>query len=167
MWARCGLAVLIYMAAVLETSAQVTPAGRIAVCWLCLTALIAVWTMSPGEAAAWGGVIGLIGDALSAGPLGPQLLGLATLGFVLAALRERWEWRSLAALTLLAMLQSASLLGLTALLQQFTSPLPAETDAAYLIVGCAAATGVCAAVAVAIWRASRSALISLIVPQRA
>jgi rod shape-determining protein MreD len=167
MWARIGLAALIYIAAVLETSAQVTPAGRITVCWLCLTAVVAIWTMSPGEAAAWGGLIGLVGDALSSGPLGPQLLGLATLGFAFATLRKRWEWRSLAALTLIAMLQTASLLGLMALLRQFTLPLPAETDVPYVIVGCAVATGVCAMVVTVLSRAARSALISLIVPQRA
>ena len=167
MLARIALVALIYVAAVLETSAEATPTGRIAVCWLSLSALIAIWTMSPGEAAAWGGLIGLIGDALSSGPLGPQLLGLATLGFVLAALRERCAWRSLAALTLLAMLQTASLLGLMALLRQFTTPVPAETDVAYLIIGCAGATGVCAMVTTALSRVARLALISLIVPQRA
>jgi cell shape-determining protein MreD len=166
MFSRLGLALLIYVAAVLETSARLTPTGRIAVCWLCLTALASIWTMSAGEAAGWGALIGLVGDSIAAGPLGLQILGFSTLGFVLAMLRVRWECRSLAALTLFAMVQTAGIMGLVALAAPFLSTPSANADAAYLIVGCSAATGIGAAVMVALWRTLRAGLVSLIVAQR-
>lgn len=166
MISRCGLAALIYAAAVLQTSAVLTPEQGISVCWLCLAALLCVWTMAAAEAAAWGGLIGLVGDAISGSPMGVQLVGMSTLCFLLALLRAKWDCRSLAALTLIAIVQTAGLLGCAALAARLGESHPVLTDEAYLIVGCSTATGLCAALVVALWRTLRTGFVSLVFAQR-
>jgi rod shape-determining protein MreD len=167
MLTRFGLILLIYTAAVFDTSAPVIP-GNVMMDWLMLVAIGIIWTMPPGEAAAWGALIGLTADAISGGRMGDDVLAFSTLACLFAALRQRWECRSLLALALFAMAAAGSFRIITTVVRHMGTPSNSDVLATLLItVGSAAATGILAVLMAAAWRALRGIAVQFHSPARA
>jgi hypothetical protein len=159
---RCVFILLIYVAAVLDTSAPLIP-GTVSIYWLTLLAIGAIWRLSPAEATLWGALIGFVANAISSGRMGVDLLVFSTLACLLATLRQRWECRSLMSLALMAsataggpLLAHIGILGL-------------ESDRAHLdeAIGSAAATAIAAVLIGAVGRALGSGSIRFHTPVRA
>ncbi len=166
---RIGLLILIYTAAVLETAGNPgASTGGVRLCWLYLAAVIAVWQFSPPEAAAWGALVGLVGDAIGAGTLGIELAIVCLVVWSAARLRARWNCTTLLALGLFAMSITALLLLTCGIGQavQARQPIPWER-LGIVTAGGAAATGLAALLVTAVWRTMRFSLQQFLRAQRA
>lgn len=152
---RLALCLSIYAAAVLDTSVSMIP-GSVSIHWLSLAAIAVVWTLAAGEAALWGGLIGLLADAVSGGRMGLEIVTCSTAIGLLALLRERWECRSLLSLALLAFATAMVLPGAVLLAGFAAWPVDLHVRVA-TAAGSAAATGLLAVLMAGCGRALRGA----------
>jgi rod shape-determining protein MreD len=166
---RICLLLLVYAAAVLETAGNPgASTDGVRLCWLYLAAVIAVWQFSPPEAAAWGAVAGLVSDAIGAGTLGIELAIVCLVVWSAARLRARWNCTTLLALGLFAMSITALLVLACGIGQavQARQPIPWER-LGIVTAGGAAATGLVALLAAAVWRTVRFSVQQFLRAQRA
>ncbi len=87
----CGL---VYAAYVLEATAAVGAGEVLQPRWLCLAAAAATWTQPLASAVMWGGVCGLLGDALHPGRLGIGLMVTSAACWTLGWLKCSRRWSS-------------------------------------------------------------------------
>jgi rod shape-determining protein MreD len=166
---RLGLLILIYVAAVLETGGDPgASTGGVRLCWLFLAALIAVWQFSAPESAAWGALVGLVGDVVGPGALGVELVIVCLVTWGATRLRTRWDCSTLLALGLLAISVVGLLLLVCGIAQavQARQPIPWER-LGIVTAGGAAATGLLALLATAVWRTVRFSVQQFLRAQRA
>lgn len=107
---------LVYVAFVLETvGVEADPRG-IEPRWLLLAAAHLVWTQRLAPAVLWGGVCGLLSDALASGPLGGDVAIVSATAWIVGWLRHDRRWTSgVACLVSTFLLTSACVLGHAAL----------------------------------------------------
>jgi hypothetical protein len=166
---RAGLLFLIYAAAVLETAGDPGASiGGVRLCWLYLAAVIAVWSLSAPEAAAWGALVGLTGDTIGAGALGVEMGIVCLVVWCAARLRIRWNCTSLLALGLFAMSIAALLLLAAGVSQALQAQQSINWQRLGIVTGGgAAATGLVALLATAVWRTVRFSVQQFLRAQRA
>jgi rod shape-determining protein MreD len=140
---RCTLCLLIYAAAVLDTSAPLLP-GMVSIHWLALVAIGISWKMSPAEATLWAALIGFVADAASAHRMGVELLTCSALASLLATIRQKWECRSLLSLVLLATAMAGGLLTGPLMARWLEGEVDGLRTHVHAVVGSAVATGIAA-----------------------
>ena len=166
---RIGLLLLIYAAAVLETAGDPgASTGGVRLCWLYLAAIIAVWCFSAPEAAAWGALVGLLGDATGAGAPGIELTTVGLVAWSAARLRMRWDCTTLMAVGLFTM----SIVGLLLLASGISQAVQARQAIPWerlgiVTAGGAATTGLAVLLATAVWRTVRFSVLQFLRAQRA
>ena len=106
------LLILTYLALVLETSPAVR-VGGLAPSSLWIVAAVAVWTVPGTRAVFWCGVVGLLSDSLSSGPVGVGLAVGAVLGWLFSTIRIQGRLDSAPAFFLLTLSLGGIFRGMT------------------------------------------------------
>jgi rod shape-determining protein MreD len=166
---RLGLLLLIYAGAVLETAgAPGAATAGVRICWLYLAAVSGLWCCSASEAAAWGAIVGLVCDAIGAGALGVEFGAVCLVAWCAARLRTRWNCTSLLALGLFSMSTVGVLLLATGVSQALQAGQSIPRDRLGTVAaGGAAATGLVALFAAAVWRTVHFSVQQFLRAQRA